>query len=281
MPIGFFFKLLWAFFVQFNHLIPMPKPPSRQPYVAPDPLLTIFRKFLVRILVYPYTIIKKYNNYNIRLGDMANLLKEQDKEEIVQEEIGDLRKTNGKLIMTFIYFPILVGFICSSLSINSHSFEYKNYWGKITKPTIDVGIVDKVKTKFSQAKIIITECPYKKNDGIFILYGYLVALLGARFLSMNPVFKEEDHKSTVFGSLGYVDAEGEPWQITWTPDAIMIICFNCDPYLLCDNSRFWSSINFPPSLPTVSKETMNKFIVTRAYELSPKMTFVFDEKIKI
>jgi hypothetical protein len=259
----------------------MPKMPVRQPYITPDSLLTTVRKFIIQLLAYPYTVIKKYNSYNIRLGDMANLLKEHEKEEVVQEEIASIRKTNGKLIMTIIYFPILIGMIFSFLSISSHSFEYKIYWNKINKETHDIGFFDKVHTKFNQLKIIIADCPYRKNDGIFIIYGYFAALLGARFLSMNPVFEEEERKAIIFASLGHTDAEGEPWQITWTPDAIMVICFNCDPYLLCDNSRFWSTINFPPSLPTVSKASMNKFIVTRAYELSPNMTFVFDDKIKI
>ena len=241
----------------------------KQPYLAPEKTSTVIRRFIFKVIAYPYSIIKKYNNYNIRVGEIVNELKD--------DELNRIRKNNGKLILIFIYFPIVLGMTLSFYSINSHYRDYQYFWKKVTTPAIqEVGVIDKVTSKIQKAKIILFQNPIRKNDYILILYGYLITLFGARFLSMNPAFKEEEKIANIFSSLGYTDAEGKPWQVTWTPDAIMIIAFNCDPIQLCSNTRFWSTINFPPGTPKVSKTNMNKFIVTRAYELTANMIFSFD-----
>jgi hypothetical protein len=247
----------------------MVKPPKKPAYQAPEKPATIIRRFIFKILGYPYSIIKKYNNYNIRVAEIVTELKD--------DELNRIRKNNGKLIMIFIYFPILLGLILSTVSIHSHYYDYQNYFNKINRQNMENTLSEKIGSKIKKAKIIVFEAPIRKTDFILIVYGYIFALLGARFLSINPIFKEEDKITNIFASLGYTDAEGKPWVVTWTPDAIMIVAFNCDPIQLCSNTRFWSTINFPPGTPKVSKNNMNKFIVTRAFELTPNMIFSFED----
>src|SRR5690606_33606369 len=98
---------------------------------------------------------------------------------------------------------------------------------------------------------------------------------GAWFLSLNPAFREEQRIRHIFATLSNIDSEGNPWKITWTPNAIMIESFNADPYALCSKNAFWSSINFPPSQPKVFPENMNKFIVQRRFELPSKLEYKF------
>lgn len=243
---------------------------KQQQYVAPDPLLKILLRFILSILSYPYTIIRKYNDYNIRVGEMVNELKD--------EELNNIRLNNGKLVLIFIYLPITIGILFSAFSINFHKKDYITYWNNIKKEEKSSGINSVINSKIKKAKLIINEFPVKKSDILFLVYGYVAALIGARFLSLHPSFKQEKKLSEIFASLGYTDAEGNPWKITWTPDAVQIISFNCDPIQLCSNTRFWSTINFPPGTPKVSKTNMNKFIVSRAYELSPNIIFSFDNK---
>jgi hypothetical protein len=239
-----------------------------QPYVKPDPPLKAVAKFIGKILAYPYTILKKYQNYNIRVGDMKNELKD--------DELERVRANNAKLTLFFIHLPTVLGMLLCGFSINSHKYDYQNYWSKIHRVEKADGITDGISKKYKKVKTIVTEVPLRKYDFIFLIYGYMITILGARFLSLNPIFKEEDKITGIFASLGFLDAEGKPWKVTWTPDAIQIISFNCDPMALCQNTRFWSTINFPPGAPKISKTHMGKFIVIRAYELNATMLFSFD-----
>lgn len=246
----------------------MPKP-KIQPYVTPDPPSKVIGKFIFRVLAYPYSIVKKYNNYNIRVGEIVNELKD--------EGLNRIRFRNARLLLIFIYFPLMIGLGISSWNIYQHKNDYVNYWNNVTYSEHSSGLGDTINKKIRKVKIIVRDFPVKQDDALYLFYAYLFTLVGARFLSLNSAFKEEEKIIGIFASLGYTDAEGEPWQVTWTPDAVQIIAFNCDPIQLCGNNRFWSSINFPPGTPKVSKTNMNKFIVVKAYELPPVMLFSFDK----
>ena len=243
--------------------------PKYQPYVAPENPSKIIGRFIFRILSYPYSIVRKYNNYNIRVGELVNELKD--------DELNRIRFRNAKLLLVCIYLPLMIGLGLSSWNIFNHYNDYVIYGDNVTHTEHSTGLSDNINKKFKKVKIIVKDFPVQKNDIIFLLYAYGFTLVTARFLSLHGAFKEEEKIISIFASLGYTNAEGDPWEVTWTPDAVQIIAFNCDPIQLCGNTRFWSSINFPPGTPKVSKTNMNKFIVTRAYELPPVMLFSFDK----
>jgi hypothetical protein len=245
---------------------------SKPQYEKPDPLSKVVLKFFWRIIAYPHVIIKKYQSYNIRVAEMRNELKKEEQ----SHELERLLANNGKLILLFIYVPILLGIVCSGLSINSHKYDYQSYWRRLHTVERADGITDSIGNKWKKVKFAVAENPVKKYDFLLVMYGYMIAIMGARFLSINPIFKEEAKITEIFASLGMIDSQGNPWTVTWTPDAIQIDSFNCDPLALCSNLRFWSTINFPPSPPKINKIHRRKFIVVRAYELSPTMLFSFD-----
>ena len=104
----------------------------------------------LKFLIYPYLMIKKYYNYNIRIGKVIKENKDP--------ELNRLRIHNLLLVLLFICFPVIVG-----LAVHS------------------------------------------------ILSGYLISIIGAKFLSLNPAFKEEEKISKILVSLGY------DLTVTWIP----------------------------------------------------------------
>lgn len=236
-------------------------------YSAPTPLKKKIVSFILETLLYPYSIIKKYNEYNLRILEIANELKD--------EGIYRIQKNNIKLVFMFIHIPIIIGILFFLI----YSFESKEEYYRFYKilvyenKSISPTMFDGIEFLFKKINLAIAQFPIKSDQLKLIFCSYALTLVGAKFLSLHPAFKKEDEIKTIFSSLGYIDGEGKPWKVTWTPDAIQIISFNCDPIQLCANNRFWSTINFPPGTPRVSKQNMNKFIVTRAYELNSNIIF--------
>lgn len=240
-----------------------------QVYTNPIPIEKKIFFGLLNIVLYPYRVLKKYNDYNIRITEIANELKDPS--------IFRIKKNNIKLIFFFIHLPLILGIAFFIYSCFENKTEIYKFYKIITyENKLDSGLFDSINFNFRKIKYALSEFPIKKDQLNILFYSYLLSVLGARFLSLHPAFKKEQEIITIFGNLGYVDGEGRPWKVTWTPDAIQIISFNCDPIQLCANTRFWSTINFPPGTPRVSKSNMNKFIVNRAYELSGNIVFSYN-----
>jgi hypothetical protein len=240
-----------------------------QGFTPPIPIEKRIFSFIMGVVLYPYNVIKKYNDYNIRITEIANELKDSS--------IFRIKKNNIKLIFFFIQLPILLGILFFIYSCYQNQAEIYKFYKIITfENKHDPGIFGAINFSFRKIKYAISEFPIKSNQLSLLGYAYLLSILGSRFLSLHPAFKKEEEIKTIFGTLGYIDGEGHPWRVTWTPDAIQIISFNCDPIQLCSNTRIWSTINFPPGTPRVSKSNMNKFIVTRAYELSSNIVFSYN-----
>jgi hypothetical protein len=241
--------------------------PKQGQYTPPTPLHKLLMSFVLGILLYPYSVIKKYNDYNIRITEIANELKDVS--------IFRIKKNNIKLIFIFIHLPLIIGSIFLLVSSFSNSSEFYKFYkiltyeNKVLSPTI----FDQISFLEKKLSFAFDNFPIRKNQLSYIIFSYFISLVGAKFLSLHTAFVKEEEIKTIFSNLGYIDGEGKPWKVTWTPDAIQIVSFNCDPIQLCANNRFWSTINFPPGTPRVSKLHMNKFIVTRAYELNSNIIF--------
>jgi hypothetical protein len=238
-------------------------------YHVPEHPFTFIKKKVAQLLLFPYTLVQKYNDYNSRIGEIVN--------EINDEDLNRIRKNNGKLVLIFVYLPLCLGAVLGLISIYIHFHEFVEFFSRILKPVQVEGLI--AHYKVAKAKIMFTwaRFPARKSDYMPLVYGYLCALVGAKFLAMNPAFHKEEEITKVFAHLGYIDGKGEPWVVTWTPEAVMIVSFHCDPIALTNNTRFWSTINFPPGIPKIFKSNMNKFIVQRAYELPPTIVYSFDE----
>lgn len=219
---------------------------------------------VVSILKYPNQIVKRYRLYNYSIGEILF-------------ETGDIylhqiRKRNTALVNFFVYLPYWGGVTFSIVFFYLEKESYRKFYEVLTSPLITknsfFGIVPFLKRVF----YFFTEIPLTYELYPFII-GYAISILGAFVLSRNRAFKEQKKISDTFFSLGLVDAENKPWKVTWTPDALLIEAYNCDPYAFVNKKGFWSTINFSPSSPKVSRTNMNKIIIYRKSELPQKLEF--------
>lgn len=238
------------------------KKPAPPPYV---PLRKKIFRSIVFLLKYPRLMARKYMGYNGAIGEI--LLETGD------ISIDDLRRRNNYLVNLFIHAPFFLGILISVVSIYLHHNDFSFYIDKSFSPIFSQGFFSTIGAYFKRIHYIFTAIPVKKMDYLPFIIGYATSILGAFILSFNILFKKQDEITHIFSTLGYIDSEGKPWKVTWTPNAIMIEAFNCDAYALCNNNRFWSSVNFPPTTPKINKENMNKFIVQRKYELPSELIF--------
>lgn len=236
--------------------------------IAPPPFVPLHKKILrliFKLLKYPRQITKRYMGYNGAIGEI--LLETAD------PSIDQLRRRNNKLVNIFIHMPFFLGILISVLSIYFHKDDFNIYLDKAFNPINSFGFFNTLGAYLTRLRHILFNIPLNQYDYYPFLLGYLGSIIGAWILSLNPVFKEQEKITHIFSTLGYIDSEGKPWKVTWTPNAVMIEAFNCDPYALCNNTRFWSSVNFPPTAPKVNRTNMNKFIVQRKYELPAELIF--------
>ena len=235
----------------------------------------LFKYILLKLLgffTFPHKIAKKYSKYNKEIGEMYH--------EIRDSNLARLKARNAKLLNLCIYLPIFLGFIASAISIYSHRNDFSLYHKKITTPIYAKSFPEKIKTISKRISYAVFEIPLNKFDYIFFFGGYFFAFFGAGFLSLNPAFAQEYIMREKFKALKLINENGEPWGLTWTPDALMITSFNNDPLALKANMKFWSTINFPPSNPKIFKNDMNKFIVYKRYELPASVVLEYKGEIE-
>lgn len=233
--------------------------------LPPIPLHKVVWRFFMRILKYPRRIAKRYAGYNGAIGEILM--------ETGDANIDQIRRRNAKLVNIFIYLPMFLGVMIALVFIYLDRGEFLNYLDRVITPIYAKGFFGNLSAYFRKIHYVFTGIPLSKVEIYAFFGGYLSSIIGAWFLSLNPVFKEQEKIVHIFSTLGYIDSEGNPWKVTWTPNAIMIEAFNCDPFALCNNTRFWSSVNFPPTTPKVFRNNMNKFIVQRKYELPDSLVF--------
>ena len=217
------------------------------------------------LIYYPHKVAKRYASYNYAVGEM-----------IIETNNGSLdalRRRNSLLVNSMIYLPMFIGFLGTFVSMYSHKSDFVHYINKITAPVVYSGFFSMIGKYLNRVYEIFFSLPFSATDYQLFIWFYGLSIAFAWLLSKHTAFKEEARITHIFSTLGYIDSEGNPWKVTWTPDAIMITAFNCDPVALCANNRFWSSVNFPPSPPKVFRSNMNKFIVMRKYELPAEMIF--------
>lgn len=207
--------------------------------------------------------------YNAAIGEMM--------EELKEKSLDRFRIRNNKLLNNFIRIPLALGFLVAFCSIATHYYEYHVFWYKLTSPLYSHGVFNFIYKFAKRIGFLIGNNPIHKLDILPIIVGYGVAILGSVVLSRHTAFRHVATIEAAFLYRGYVDAEGKPWKVTWTPDALMITAYNCDPNALINKMEFWNTISFPPSPPRIFKNNMNKFIVTRSYELPQAIIFEIKE----
>jgi hypothetical protein len=230
-----------------------------------EPLGRRIRKKILSFIFFPHKVASRYKNYHSMLRIMG------DKEFKFDYAIARVNQ-NNRLINLFIRMPLAVGILLSGFFVYSKLDQLKSefkqipksYKINITKETIKKPrtiLVQKRKVDFSAMYFML----------IPFCTGSILCLFGAYFLSLNDVFEMERkiRKQLVLNK--YLDEDGEPWNFAWTPYGVMFLGYNCDPYVIKHNMRFWNSINFKPDEPKISTQDPTVFMFTAAYELPRKI----------
>lgn len=234
--------------------------------------------FFISLLKYPFRIAKRYEAHNVGLGDLMAVKNEPNKSGADDDYFKKFQKNNTKLVFLLIYGPLLIGFLISCLVVFNNRKNYVDYYQKLTSPIKEERFTKKISGYLNKIVFLIKDQPISSDDITPIFIAFIFSLAGAKFLSINPVFNIEENIKKRLAIMGCTDIEGNPWKIVWTPEAMLIVAFGEDPMKLVQDSKFWATINFPPSVPKQSKKDMNKFVVQKKYELSSNsMIFKFGD----
>ena len=225
------------------------------------------------LLHYPFRMAKKMESYNKGLSDLISVKNEPNPNGADDYYFRNFQRKNTKLIFMLIYLPIILSFVGTLAVAYWRKDNYINYYTNLTAPVNEEKFTRTVSAYVRKMSYAIRNQPVTSKEAMPLIGFYLLALIGARFVSYNPVFKIEDEIRRRLTALNCVDIDGNPWKIVWTPEALLIVAFARDPHQLAADAKFWATINFPPSTPKQSKKDMNKFVVQRKYELSSNMIF--------
>lgn len=231
---------------------------------------------LKRLLRYPFQVKNKYGYYNAILSYII------DKNKSIN--LLNLRKRNVYFINSFIILPIFLGVLFTGISMYNHKEKYQIYAMRATLPIEGDSYFEKTTNVISRVYKMAVYQPISQDEIQYILYGFILSLVGGRFLALNPIFKKSQKIEEILSKIKKVDADEKPWKVVWTPDAIYFESFLGDPDQFVNQTSFWNTINFSPDPPIVDLKDRTKFIVPRKYELPPKIIFkvrgdqLFNEK---
>lgn len=218
-----------------------------------------------RVMRYPFKIKNQYGYYNAILSYIIQKNKSVN--------LLNLRKRNVYFVNTFILLPIFLGFLFTGISMYNNKEKYKVYLMRATLPIEGKSYFEKTLNIINRSYKMIVYQPVSQEESQYLIYGFLLSIIGARFLSLNPIFKKSEKIEEILTRIKKVDAEENPWRVVWTPDAIYFESFLGDPDQFVNQTSFWNTINFSPDPPIIDLKDRTKFIVPRKYELPPKIEF--------
>lgn len=237
-------------------------------------------KFLIK---YPFIISARYEAYNKGIGDLLAVKNEKElsrnpayrnKED---NYFRNFQSKNTRLVYSFVYGPMLMGIVIASLFIYMNRAKYKEYIGVLTVPIQEERLSKKMSYYWAKGVYFFKKNPVSREEVYSVLAGYIVAILGAKFLSRNPFFDKQDDINSRLTQLKCLDMNGKPWRFVYTEDAVLIVSFGEDPNKLINTGSFWASLNFPPGTLIQSKKDMNKFVVMKKNSVAESIVFKLGE----
>lgn len=221
--------------------------------------------YVKKLLKYPFDIRKKFDYYNYIIYVIHS--KSNDKGALL------LRKRNHLLINGLVFLPMFLGVFFSTINIIHDKDRFVKYYKTVTLPLSGDTGIQKAFSGIRRGYLAVKHQPIKFSDFEPILYGYLIALLGANLMSKHPSFKKQKEIEDVLLNSNKVDEDGNPWKVVWTPKAIYFETYQCDVYKFVHETKFWNTINYSPAEPILIPEDKRKFIIPEKYELPPKIIF--------
>lgn len=247
------------------------------------PFYNIIFKKILRIIMYflkyPFVMKNLYGYLNAQLSEMMTAIPKSS-----IDEIKKIRSKNMQNVNLFIYLPMFVGvilnvFVFLSSGEDGVQRKYVVYYNRMTLPIKGDTTIRKGMNTISRIIKGTIHNPIAISDFKFFIYGYLVSIVGAVILKLNPIFAENNRISEVLKNMKKVDQDGYPWKVLWTPNFIMFEAYGCNPSEFYNDHKFWNTINFHPDQPIPNVgENRNKFIVPKQYKLPDSIEFVYREQ---
>lgn len=232
-------------------------------------------KIVLALLLFPLKVRKRYLGFN------AVLFEAEKEHKATESQLRDYRENNLKLINRFIHLPLGLFFLTLLAMFYLNLGEIIVLSEKIlTLPKLS--LVHPKQTQISFKKYINTisaQAEKMSFKSFLILLGvtYGMTFLGSAILVTSPAFKTEKLIKAALSSNRYNDANGQPWKVFWTPDAIIFYTYQCDSDAFQNNAKFWNTINFRPDTPVHFRSDANKLLIPRAYALPSFISFELKE----
>ena len=236
----------------------------------------LWKKFK-NIIKYPFTVGKKFTNHMRGISVILAILK-YDKKSQNYQRIASYIKKDAMNRNAFIYLWIFLAVFSAALIGYKNKQNYIKYWELMKTPVHETRITAQIGEIAKKAYYAVRFIPISKNELMWFSGFYLIAIIGARFCSYNPIFKEQEHIQAKFLADGKLDEFGNPWLVVWTREAILIKTYgNNDDKMFSDRS-FWTDINFMPTTPKSTIDHGLRFLVfAKKQEINRNMTYSFDE----
>lgn len=222
---------------------------------------------------FPRAVSRKLYRYNT----MLHIIQNEDPKLTI---LGKYRAINNRAVNLLILAPIIVGFALFAFSFHEKWAENRMAIRTIcsfpkirfTKSGTKQSFYD-VKAYTSRlSKISFDGSPFK-----YLAACYCLAIAGATLLSFHPAFRQEKKIKKLLEANRYLDENGSPWGVVWTPEVVFFEAYQVDALALQRNERFWSTLSFNPDHPQPFKDDSTKLIFKRAYALPGIIHFKFTD----
>lgn len=232
-------------------------------------------RLIKTVVFFPAAVSKKISRMNKNLAIMTTIFKMRDDEKRATDGI---RYRSVAIVNYGIRIPLLVGIMTSCYFIYS---DYDDIKSNVKKITYAPPIKRMISNPRYAGKIIKEDfnnrtrvSPIGKIHVFPFLFGYIISYLGAIVLSNHVGFKQEKLISKSLMANKYIDENLLPWEVCYTPKAVMFITYQCDADRFVTNGKFWDDINFKPDREFQQAPGNSKIIlIKQAYELPALIDF--------
>lgn len=216
------------------------------------------RGFLIDLLIFPRTVSKKYSRYNIGLAEMSSVFS--------NHTAAAIRSRNIKYVNLLIRLPLVLGILFFGIVLY-FEFDQLKYDLKRSSSPIELRIRKNFLKPSRWVSISPEKVRLRPKAAIPFVLGIIISYSGAFFLSFNPAFRKQKEIQRLFSINRWVDEDGLPWDVIWTPGAILIYGFNTHYETVKQRTSFWNTINFSPDNPSVHPQDANVAYFRAAYKL--------------
>lgn len=239
-------------------------------YIPPGKRIFLLIKAAI---FFPAAVSRRLSKLNKHLGTITAVFKLRNDE---KAEIDAIRRQNTILMNFLVRVPLVIGISMSAFFIYNDIDMIRQNLKKMTyAPRISIrqpkDIPRQIKRDFEYR---MKKSPIEKKHVLPFLVGYLIGYIGSLIMSNHVCFKFEKSISKSLFANKYIDENGRPWEVCYTPKAIMFITYQCEPEKFVSNGKFWDDINFKPDREYQQAPGNSKVVLIKQnYELPAFIDF--------